>query len=79
MSHDAKECSVWLSSKGFLSLEQQGYGAWLWADPFSVGKKLFVFVSGTGGDFGGDDGPARRNRRSESRQIVVGDTATGGF
>ncbi|KAK9988413.1 hypothetical protein SO802_028652 [Lithocarpus litseifolius] len=29
VSHDAKECSVWLSSKGSLPLDQQGYGAWL--------------------------------------------------
>ena len=29
VSHDAKECSIWLSSKGSLPLDQQGYGAWL--------------------------------------------------
>lgn len=44
VSHDAKECSVWLSSKGSLSLDQQEYGPWLQADPFSVGKKSFMFV-----------------------------------
>ena len=27
VSHDAKECSIWLSSKGSLSLEQQEYGS----------------------------------------------------
>ncbi|KAL0000809.1 hypothetical protein SO802_014590 [Lithocarpus litseifolius] len=59
VSHEAKECSVWLSSKGSLSLNQQEYGAWLRADPFSVGKKSFMFVSGTRGDFGGIDGMAR--------------------
>nr|POE68408.1 hypothetical protein CFP56_20718 [Quercus suber] len=59
VSHDAKECSVWLASKGSLSLDQQGYGAWLRADPFSVGRKSFVFVSGTGDDFGGNDGPGK--------------------
>ena len=55
VSHDAKECSIWLSSKGSLSLEQQEYGLWLRADPFSVGKKSFLFVPGSGGDFGGVD------------------------
>nr|POE60776.1 hypothetical protein CFP56_44135 [Quercus suber] len=69
VSHDAKECSVWLSSKGSLPLDQQEYGPWLRADPFSVGKKSFVFVPGTGGDFGGKDdhvgtssGPERRTQ-----------------
>ena len=47
VSHDAKECKVWLSSKGSLSLDQQEFGPWLRADPFSVGKKSFMFVPGT--------------------------------
>ena len=33
-----------------------------------MGKKSFVFFSGTGGDFGGNDGPIRSNRGSERRQ-----------
>ena len=47
VSHDAKECSVWLSSKFSLTLDQQEYGPWLRADPFLVGPKSFMFVSGT--------------------------------
>lgn len=77
VSHDAKECSVWLSSKGSLPLNQQGYGAWLQVDPFSAGKKSFVFIPGTRGDFGGEDNPIRtsggserRSRRTEAPQEV---------
>ena len=47
VSHDVKECSVWLSSKGSLTLDQQEYSPWLRADPFLVGRKSFMFVSGT--------------------------------
>ena len=67
VSHDAKECSVWLSSKGSLSLEQQEYGLWLRADPFSIGKKSFMFVLGSGGDFDGVDNPMRSGNGSERR------------
>lgn len=37
-----------------------------------MGKKSFVFVSGTEGDFGGNDGPVRGSRDSESRQQTKG-------
>nr|POE66067.1 hypothetical protein CFP56_33879 [Quercus suber] len=76
--HDAKECNVWLSNKGSLSLNQQEYGSWLRADPFSVGKKSFMFVPGTGGDFDGEDNPVRsgngsdrRSQEAEMPQVVV--------
>ena len=29
VSHDDKDCDIWLSSKGSLSIESQGFGAWL--------------------------------------------------
>ena len=51
VSHGAQECSVWLASKGSLPLDQQGFGAWLIADPFSVGK----------------NGPAKGRRDHERR------------
>ena len=67
VSHDVKECSIWLSSKGLLSLEQHEYGSWLRADPFSVGKKSFLFVPGSGGDFGGMDNHVRSGPGSVRR------------
>ena len=48
VSHDAKECKVWLSSKGSLPLDQQEYGPWLQADPFSVARRSVMFVPGSG-------------------------------
>ena len=65
VSHDAKECSIWLASKASLPLDQQEYGSWLRADPFSVGKKSFLFIPGSGGDFEGTDNTRRRGRGSE--------------
>ena len=67
VSHDAKECSVWLSSKGSLSLDQQEYGPWLQADPFSIWKNSFMFVPSIGGDFGGEDIPVRTGCGLEGR------------
>ena len=71
VSHDAKECSIWLASKASLPLDQQEYGLWLRADPFSVGKKSFLFVLGSGGDFGGTD-TGRRGRGSERESQEAG-------
>ena len=88
--HDAKECSIWLASKATLPLDQQEYGSWLRADPFSVGKKSFLFVPGSGGDFGGTDNTGRRGRGSERgsqeagswlknrSQVTVDTTVVGG-
>ena len=77
VSHDAKECSIWLSSKGSLSLDQQEYGSWLQANPFLVGKKSFMFVPRSGGDFGGMDnhvrsgtGSVRRSQEAMTSQEV---------
>ena len=39
LSHDDKECVVWLSSKGEPSSEEQQYGSWLRASQFNLAKK----------------------------------------
>ena len=62
-SHDVKECSVWLFSKGSLSLDQQEYGSWLRADPSSVGKKSFIFVPSIGVEVVQKGGHKKRRRR----------------
>ena len=48
VSHADKECDVWLSSKGSLSLDHQGYGNWLRASPFNLKKTIVTTVSGVG-------------------------------
>lgn len=59
VSHDVKECSIWLASKGALATNQQGYGPWLRAYPYSTGKKILCVCLGMGNDFRGDDIPAK--------------------
>ena len=71
VSHDAKECSIWLASKASLPLDRQEYGPWLRADPFSVGKKSFLFVPGSGSDFEGTE-TGRRGRGSKSELQEAG-------
>lgn len=46
LSHDDKECVVWLSSKGALSREEQQYGPWLRAPQFNPARKMIVEVQG---------------------------------
>lgn len=71
VSHDDKECSIWLASKGALSSDQQGYGPWLQAYPYSTGKKSYMVVSGMGNDFGGDDIPAKSDGGGEAAKVAT--------
>ena len=59
VSHDDKECSLWLASKGSLSLDQQEYGAWLRASLSSSVGKTFMAVEGFGNVFG-EDTPSKK-------------------
>ena len=52
VSHGDRECDVWLSSKGSLSLDQQGYGNWMRASPFNPKKTLVTTITGVGDGFG---------------------------
>ena len=46
LSHDDKECELWLSSKGGLSTEKQQFGPWLRAPQFNLARKAIVEVQG---------------------------------
>ncbi|KAL0002584.1 hypothetical protein SO802_016365 [Lithocarpus litseifolius] len=48
LSHDLKDCDLWLQSKGELRVENKGCGPWLRADPPSLSRKKVVRVSGSG-------------------------------
>lgn len=52
VSHDEKECEVWLSSKGTISMTNREYGAWLRALSYNTGKTHFTTVSGMGDGLG---------------------------
>ena len=53
VSHDEKECEKWLIGRGSRSKESQGYGAWLRATPYNLGKSSFMIVSSMGDGLGG--------------------------
>ena len=46
LSHDDKECVVWLSSKGSLSKDEQQFGPWLRASQFNPARKAIVEMQG---------------------------------
>ena len=46
VSHDDKDCSLWLHSKGILKSNEQQFGPWIRAPLFNSAKKSFVEVKG---------------------------------
>ena len=46
LSHDDRECSVWLSSQGELSGAEQQFGPWLRVAQFNSARKTKVEVQG---------------------------------
>ena len=46
LSHDNKDCVLWLSSRGSLSANEQQFGSWLRASQFNPTKKLIGEVQG---------------------------------
>ena len=46
LTHDDKDCEIWLKSKGRLVVDDQQYGHWLRAPQFSMGKHQSIEVKG---------------------------------
>ena len=71
VSHDEKECEKWLIGRGSGSEESQGYGAWLRATPYNLGKSSFMIVSSMGDGLGGPSAnntmeqPAKSGKKSQ--------------
>ena len=53
ISHDGKDCDLWLARKDSRNTEPTEYGPWLRATPFNPGKTSFTVVSGMGDGLGG--------------------------
>ena len=46
LTHPDKDCEKWIESEGSLSKEDQHFGPWLRASPFTASKKGFLSVPG---------------------------------
>ena len=46
VSHDDKDCDLWLNSQGLLRIEDQQFGSWIRAPQFNHVKKTVVEVQG---------------------------------
>ena len=46
LTHDDKDCEVWLKSKGRLVVDDQQFGHWMRAPQFSMGKCQSIEVKG---------------------------------
>ena len=66
LTHDAKECDIWLRSKGTLRTQQQPFGDWLRATPTSISKRKVISVAGQ----------ETRRKGSEANQNIQEEAAT---
>ena len=71
ISHDGKDCDLWLARKETGHAEPTEYGPWLRAMPFNPGKTAFTVVSGLGDGLGGtskipEAATERENRPAET-------------
>nr|XP_023897161.1 uncharacterized protein LOC112009046 [Quercus suber] len=46
LTHDDKDCELWINSEGTLKPEEQQFGPWLRASPFLASRKKVVSVPG---------------------------------
>nr|POE66734.1 hypothetical protein CFP56_72952 [Quercus suber] len=59
ISHDGKDCDIWLARKDSGNTESHEYGLWLRATPFNPEKTPFIVVSGVGDGLGGNSKPSK--------------------
>ena len=46
LTHDDRDCKLWIESKGTLPTEAQQYGAWIKAPPFVQSRRNSVSIPG---------------------------------
>ena len=66
LTHDEKDCIMWLQSKGSLKVENQQFGQWLRASQITSLKKMVIDVKGYG-----EDWVVRPDAVQTSRQSVL--------
>ena len=67
ISHDGKDCDLWLARKDTGNTEPTEYGPWLRAMPFNPRKTTFTVVSGMGDGLGGASKPSKTATEVEFR------------
>ena len=70
-THDDKQCSIWLQSKGSIAVEDQQFGAWLRAPQFNPTRRSYVEVKGFK-----KEGNSRRVVVEKSESVVVAPTTS---
>ena len=70
LTHDTKDCEIWIRSKGTLNVQNQPFGEWMRASQLNTSKRKMISVAGQetqrGGDFHDNGKPAspRTNQRT---------------
>ena len=71
ISHDGKDCEVWLAKKNVEKIEPHEYGPWLRALPYNPGKTPFIVVPGMGDGLGGVSRPFQRLNTKKSSATIA--------
>lgn len=69
LTHDDKDCGIWLRSGGYLSNSEQQFGPWIRANQYKSSKKIVVEVQGYGQNRKTDN---REERLNQGRRVMVG-------
>ena len=64
LTHDEKNCIMWLQSKGSLKVENQQFGQWLRVSQTTSLKKMVIDVTGYGEDWVVRPGAVQTSRQS---------------
>nr|POE57305.1 uncharacterized protein CFP56_35163 [Quercus suber] len=70
ISHDGKDCEVWLAKKDSGKTEPHEYGPWLRAIPYNSGKTPYVVVPGMGDGLGGTPRPDSHQSSKKSSETT---------
>ena len=65
LDHDDKNCDLWIQSKGTLKTENQQFGSYLRATPYTSAGKDVIFVPGY------YENKSRRSSQSPSPAVVI--------
>ena len=72
ISHDGKDCEVWLAKENLEKTEPHEYGPWLKALPYNPRKTPFIMVPSMGDGLGGIPRSAQLSNNAKWRSNPPG-------
>lgn len=73
LTHDAKDCNVWIHSKGMLNVQNQPFGDWMRAPQTSMSRRKVISVAGQKSQRMGSSQENRGSSIPRTTQTMVDD------